>query len=118
MDSTQGMVYLQDVLVQGVSVTCPVLAIEYLTKNVAHNPSTGLFISLYHLNAVFSLNLLLPFGVGVFKQMKIKHGRFQYSLELPPGTILFFCHVFVLLTYFSNPQAPTLVSGIFVEAGL
>ena len=48
---------------------------------------------------------------------------FLYSLELPPRTILCFCliiftHIFVHFTYFSNPYAPTLASGISVEAGL
>ena len=74
----------------------------------------GMFISLYFVRAVFYL-----LGVGVLKQMEIKCGRFQYSLDI---TLCFcfvtFTHVFVLFTYFSNTHAPTLVSGILVEAGL
>lgn len=50
---------------------------------------------------------------------KIKHGRFQYSLTLPPGTILFyyFTCIFILFTYFSDFYTPTLARDIFVKAG-
>ena len=93
MASTQGVVCLQNVLVQGVSITCPVLTTECLTKNVAHNPSTRLFISLYYVIAIFIL--LRPFGARVFKQIEIKCDDFQQSLEVPPNTILCFCLLFL-----------------------
>ena len=65
--------------------------------------------------------LLPPFVLGYKSAWKIKCRRFQCSLECFPGTILWFLfyyfHIFVLFTYISDPQAPTLASGIFVEAG-
>ena len=75
------------------SITCPVLTTECLTQNVAHNPSTRLFISLYYVIAI--IILLLLFGARIFKQIEIKCGDFWYSLELPPNTILCFCLLFL-----------------------
>ena len=94
MDSTK--VCLQNVLVQGVSVTCLGLATEYLTKNVAHNlVNAGFFFLSYS-------NLL---GSVYFKQMKIKHADF--SIHWHSFLVLFyvfcfiiFIHIFVLITYF------------------
>ena len=68
----------------------------------------------------FFFILPLPFGVMVFKEMELNVENFEYSLKFPPDTILHFCfiiftHIFVLFTYFSNPHASTLVSGILVE---
>ena len=102
------------------NVTYLVLATECLTKNVAQNPSIGLFIPCIMLMQFF-LNLTPTFRGWVFKQMEIKCRWFQYSLELSPGTVLCLCLLSSLVSsfpYFSNPHAPILVSGILVEAGL
>ena len=48
-----------------------VLATGYLTKNVAQDPSTGLLISLYHVNVVFYLTPTF-WGQVYFKQMEAK----------------------------------------------
>lgn len=58
--------------------------------------------------------------MGHFKQMEINCRWFYYSLELPSGTTLCFLfnyfHLCLYLPFkFSNPHAPSLVSGIFVE---
>ena len=75
---------------------------------------------LYHVKKVFNC-LFPPFVLGYKSVWKIKCRLFQYSLKLSPGTILWslfnYFHVFTLLTYISDPCAPTLARGIFVEAG-
>lgn len=83
-----------------------------------------MLIFLYYINAAFLKSLTPTFGgQGYIKKMTIKCRQFQYSLEPLPGIILSYCSfiftsVFILFANFSHPHSPSLVSGIFIEAGL
>lgn len=104
-------------------MTCFVLTTEYLTMDVACD--LQLICSFPWIVLMqFFFNLTPSFwGQGYFKQLEIKCRWFQYSLELLPSTILFFCLVIFAFLYslllFLNSNVPTLAngSGIFVEAG-
>lgn len=91
------------------NITCLILATKWLTKNVVRNPSAGQFISWIMLRQVLSYSYIL--GSGYFKKMEIKCQWLLYSLEFLPGTILF-------LFYCFHSSVHTLVSNIFVKAGL
>lgn len=109
MDSTQRVVSPQNVLVEGVNITCLILATKWLTKNVARNPSAGQFISWIMLMQFLSYSYML--GSGYFKKKEIKCRWLPYSLEFFPGTILF-------LFYCFHSSVHTLVSNIFVRVDL
>ena len=73
---------------------------------------------------VFCFILLLLFGVrSILSKWKLNTGIFSIHWNALPALsyvfyfIIFLC-VFVIFTCFSNIHAPTLVSAIFVEAGL
>lgn len=81
----------------------------------------GMFISLYHVNAVFFLSSSYNLGVRVFKQTEIK--CVSVFARTPPDITLCFCftvstRVFISLLISLMPIPPTLVSAILVEAGL
>lgn len=83
----------------------------------------SMFISLYHVNAVFFFFfiLLLHLGVRVFKQTEIK--CVSVFARTPPDITLCFCFtvstcVFISLLISLMPIPPTLVSAILVETGL
>ena len=132
MDSPQGMVCLQNDLVQGVSVTCFVLATECLTKNVAHNLQLVCSFPCIMLMQFFkSYSYLL--GSGYFKVFKWQLNTGDFSIHWYYPTFLFyyfscryqptflfyyFPRIFILFTYFSNPHASTQVSGLLFKAGL
>ena len=86
-------------------------------------PSTGLFIALYRVSAVFVL--FLPFWVrGILSNWKLNTGEFQDSLDFPPDSILYvspfffiFIHIFIFFAMYLNPHASTLAKRIFIEAG-
>ena len=102
MESTQGVICLQYVLVLGESLICFILATKCLTMDVAPNLQlvcsfscimvmqwvfffvwlVGLLVLVF----CFSLFVLSfsYFSVGYFQELEIKRGRFQYSLVLPP----------------------------------
>ena len=86
MNFTQGAVFLQNVLIYSVSITCLVLATECFTKYVAHTLSTSLFISCI---------ILMQFLKSYFLEIKCR--QFQCSLELPSDTAL--CFSFLIFTH-------------------
>ena len=73
MDSTQGVVCLQYVLVQGVNITCLVLATECFTKNVACN--LQLVSEFPYIMLMQFLNLTFTFwGQGILSIWKLNIG--------------------------------------------
>ena len=97
--TTQGVICLQNVLVQGERITCLVLATENLNKNVACNLSIVLFMPCIMLMQFFSY--LQP----QFKQVKTKCGQFSVFTETPSRyhsmhlLIIFIISLFSLLIF-------------------
>ena len=96
-------------------MTCLVLATEGLTMNVACDLQLACSFS-----RPVNVDLCLTptfWGQEYFKQLEIKHRRFQYPLALLP---VLFCFIIFMSSYsllvFKNPNAPTLMSSIIVEA--
>lgn len=86
MDRTQGVLYLQNILVFGVSMTCFILATKCLPKNVAHN------LQLVCLFPFIMLFYLIPtsWGSGYFKQLEIKLNRGDFSIHWNILLVLFY----------------------------
>ena len=90
-------------------------------QNRAHNPSTGQFILLYHVHAVFfSLSYFSLFWLGYLSKWKLNAD----DLSIYWDSLLILLYVAVLLfslvSSFSLPVClyPTLADGIIVKAAL
>ena len=80
-----------------------------------------MFISLYHVNAVFSLTPTF-WGQGYFKQLDMGenfsiHWYFFPILFYMLLRLVIFIHIFIYFTIFPNPHAFTLARGIPIKSG-